>query len=148
METTRKIALAALLAAGITAAAAMAGGASDDAAAIAAAGSADEAAVVQIDAEELWRENCAGCHGRDGRGQTRVGRRAGVKDLTDHEYQQSFSDEQAFRHTKEGMYDEDGEELMKPFGKGLSEDNGLTDAELEALVRFVRTFDPEREGAR
>lgn len=42
--------------------------------------------VSEVDVESVWRASCAGCHGRDGKGQTRVGRRAGVKDLTDHQY--------------------------------------------------------------
>lgn len=96
--------------------------------------------VLKVDAAAVWQAQCSSCHGRDGKGQTRVGRRAGAKDFTDHEYQKSFSDELAFHYTKTGLT-RDGRELMKPFGKGLSEDEGLTDAEIKALVGFLRKFD-------
>jgi cytochrome c553 len=35
----------------------------------------------------LWKEHCASCHGMDGRGKTKAGRKAKVKDLTDKKYQ-------------------------------------------------------------
>ncbi len=96
----------------------------------------------EIDAESLWGEDCAGCHGRDGRGQTRVGRRVGAKDHTEPENQNDYSDQRAFKSLKEGMY-KNGDELMKPFGEGRSEDNGLTDEEIVALVAYVREFGPD-----
>lgn len=107
-----------------------------------AASHAAEGISADIDAEELWRTTCASCHGRDGKGQTRVGRRSGVEDLTEADYQDSFSDERAFKSIKIGM-ERNGRELMKPFGEGFSEDNGLSDEEILALVEYTREFGPE-----
>ncbi len=102
----------------------------------------DKEAVLKVDAEDIWRANCASCHGRDGKGETRVGRRAGVKSFVDNDYQKSFSNELAFHYTKTGLT-RDGKELMKPFGKGLAEDEGLTDPQIKALVEYLRKFDPK-----
>ena len=57
---------------------------------------------------------------------------ANVKDFTDPKYQESFTDEQAYRQIKEGMKDKAGKEKMKPFG------DKLTDEEIKAIVAFVR----------
>src|SRR5919108_3615290 len=80
------------------------------------------------DAQENWTKHCGSCHGKDGKGQTKAGRLANVKDLTDPKYQESFTDEQAYRQIKEGMKDKAGKEKMKPFGDQLS------DEEIKAIV--------------
>jgi mono/diheme cytochrome c family protein len=84
------------------------------------------------DVNENWTKHCASCHGKDGKGQTKAGRAADVKDLTDAKYQATFSDEQMFKQIKEGMKDKNGKEKMKAFGGALSDD------EINALVKFVR----------
>lgn len=94
---------------------------------------------LDLDAPSLWENNCASCHGRDGKANTRIGRRAGAKDLTNPDEQEAFSDQRAFKSIKEGMYEND-KELMKPFGEGLSDENGLSDEEIRALVEYVRSF--------
>lgn len=81
-----------------------------------------------------WTKHCASCHGNDGKGNTKAGKKADVKDLTDPKYQASFSDEQMFKQIKEGMKDAKGKEKMKPFGGVLSDD------EIKALVAHVRTM--------
>jgi mono/diheme cytochrome c family protein len=84
------------------------------------------------DVKENWEKQCASCHGKDGKGQTKAGRKADVKDLTDATYQATFTDEQMFKQIKEGMKDKNGKEKMKAFGGTLSDD------EIKALVAFVR----------
>lgn len=84
------------------------------------------------DVNENWTKHCVSCHGKDGKGQTKAGRAAGVKDLTDPKYQATFTDEQMFKQIKEGMKDKNGKEKMKPFGGLLSDD------EIKDLVKFVR----------
>ena len=80
-----------------------------------------------------WRKNCLSCHGKDGVGSTKAGRKAKAKDLTDATYQASFTDEEAFKSLKEGMKDGDRVQ-MKPFADKLS------DEEIKALVAYSRTF--------
>ena len=79
-----------------------------------------------------WTKHCAACHGADGKGQTKAGKKADVKDLTDAKYQATFTDEQMFKQIKEGMKDKNGKEKMKAFGGALSDD------EIKGLVAFVR----------
>jgi len=82
--------------------------------------------------KENWEKHCASCHGKDGKGETKAGRKADVKNLTDATYQASFTDEQILKQIKEGMKDKNGKEKMKAFGGTLSDD------EIKALVAFVR----------
>lgn len=81
-----------------------------------------------------FEKHCASCHGKDGRGQTRLGRKSGAKDLTDKAAQAKLTDEDAFQGIKFGRKNSKGEEKMDPFGKELS------DAEITALVAYVRTL--------
>jgi len=86
---------------------------------------------------QTWTENCASCHGGNGKGATRAGRQAGVKDLTDVEYQKKFSDEETFARIKNGAKDESGKEEMKAFG------DKLTDEQINELIAFVRSLAPQ-----
>lgn len=83
-----------------------------------------------------WADHCASCHGKDGKGATKAGRTAGVKDLTDPEYQKGFTDKQAFDQIKNGLKDEKDKEKekMKAFAEKL------TDPEITALVAYLRTL--------
>jgi mono/diheme cytochrome c family protein len=85
------------------------------------------------DVAENWTKHCASCHGKDGKGQTKAGRKAGAKDQTDPKYQTSLTDEKMFQSVKQGLK-EDNKENMKPFG------DKLTDEEIKALVAHVRSF--------
>ena len=85
-------------------------------------------------AGDIWAKNCAACHGKDGAGKTKAGRMAGVKDMTDAQYQQSFTDEQAAAQIKGGFKDKNGKVKMKAFGDTLS------DADIKNLVAYVRSL--------
>ena len=92
------------------------------------------AGLLGADVKENWTKHCASCHGKDGKGQTKAGKMADVKDLTDATYQASFTDDQMIQQMREGMKDKSGKERMKPFRDKLS------DEELKALVAFVRAL--------
>ncbi len=86
------------------------------------------------DVAENWSKHCLSCHGKDGKGQTKAGKMAEAKDLTDPAYQATFTDEKMHNQIRDGLKDKNGKERMKPFsGK-------LTDEEIKALVAHVRTF--------
>jgi cytochrome c553 len=85
------------------------------------------------DVQQNWMKNCAACHGKDGKGETKAGRKAGSKDMTDPKYQAQITDEKAIEAIKHGIK-KDGKDAMKPFGEKL------TDDEIKALVAKVRSF--------
>ncbi|MDB6038768.1 MAG: hypothetical protein JWM99_2609, partial [Verrucomicrobiales bacterium] len=85
------------------------------------------------DVNENWKTHCIACHGKDGKGQTKAGRMAGVKDQTDSQYQTTLNDEKMFTAVKDGLT-EGGKEKMKPFKEKLSDD------EIKALVAHVRSL--------
>jgi len=94
------------------------------------------AAVLNVsaaDAKANWDSLCAKCHGADGKGQTKIGQKLGVKDFTDAKVQAELKDDVAFKTIKEGKKDSDDKTLMKPF-------DTLSDDEIKALVAYVRSL--------
>ena len=85
------------------------------------------------DAKENWEKNCAKCHGADGKGDTKMGKKAGAKDYTDPKVQEAMKDDAMTKAIKEGVKDGDTVK-MKAFGDVLSDD------EIKALVKYVRDF--------
>lgn len=85
------------------------------------------------DAKANYEKHCAKCHGKEGKGDTKMGQKLGAKDYTDPKVQAAVTDEAMFKATKDGFKDKDGKVLMKP-----SED--LSDADIKSLVAFMRAF--------
>jgi cytochrome c553 len=85
------------------------------------------------DAKTTYANNCAKCHGADGKGDTKIGQKLGVKDYTDPKVQAELKDDAAFKAIKEGLKDKDDKTLMKP-----AED--LSDSDIKGLVAHMRTF--------
>jgi cytochrome c553 len=85
------------------------------------------------DAKENWDKQCAKCHGADGKGQTKMGQKLGVKDYTDAKFQAEMKDDVAFKVIKEGAKDKEGKQVMKAA-------EGLSDDDIKALVKHVRAF--------
>ncbi|MGC9940485.1 MAG: cytochrome c [Verrucomicrobiota bacterium] len=83
------------------------------------------------DVKDNWKTLCAKCHGEDGKGQTKMGQRLGAKDFTDAKVQADLKDDAATKAIKEGLKNDDGKTLMKPF-------DALSDDEIKALVAYVR----------
>ena len=90
-------------------------------------------AVRAADAKANWDNNCAQCHGKDGRADTKMGKMLSAKDLTDPKVQAEFTDTKATQSIKEGVK-QNGKTTMKAFG------GKLTDDEIKALVAYVRTL--------
>jgi cytochrome c553 len=85
------------------------------------------------DAQANWDLRCAKCHGADGKGETKMGKKLSIRDFTDAKMQADFTDEQGFKAIKEGLTDNTGKTTMKAI-------EGLSDDEAKALVTFVRGF--------
>jgi cytochrome c553 len=85
------------------------------------------------DAATNWGEHCAKCHGDDGKGQTKMGKKLSVADLTDAKVQEKFTDDAAVKAMKEGIKDKTDKLAMKPI-------EGLSEADMKALVAYVRAL--------
>ncbi len=85
------------------------------------------------DGKALYEKSCAKCHGKDGKGETTMGKRLGAKDYTDPKVQDALKDDDAIKAVKEGFKDKEGKTLMKPV-EDLSADD------IKALVAYMRSF--------
>jgi len=83
------------------------------------------------DAKALYEKECAKCHGADGKGETKMGKKLGAKDYTSAKVQDELKDEVAFKAIKEGYKDKDGKVVMKPA-------EGMTDEDIKGLVAYMR----------
>ena len=89
---------------------------------------------------ELFTANCVRCHGEDGSGRTKMGRRLKIKDLTSPTVQARLTPERIFETITYGKPDAGGNERMPAFGEKLSEDDR------RALANYVETFTPGKSG--
>jgi cytochrome c553 len=85
------------------------------------------------DAKAIYEKDCAKCHGPDGKGDTKMGKKAGAKDYTDPKVQEDMKDDQMAKAIKDGVKDGDTVK-MKGFVDALSDD------EVKALVAYIRAF--------
>jgi cytochrome c553 len=92
------------------------------------------ASAAAADVQENWTKHCASCHGKDGKGQTKAGKMAEVKDFTDAAYQASFTDEHGLKQVKEGLKDKNGKDRMKPYA------DKLKDEEIKELLVKIRAM--------
>ena len=83
---------------------------------------------------ENWDNHCAKCHGADGKGQTKVGKKLKLKDYTDAKVQAEMKDEDMIKATAEGILDAAGKEKMKAYKDELSAD------EIKELIAHIRKF--------
>jgi cytochrome c553 len=85
------------------------------------------------DAAALYKKDCAKCHGDDGKGDTKMGKKSGAKDYSDPKVQEALKDDAAFKAIKEGLKEKEGKVVMKPIEEASDED-------IKALVGYMRTF--------
>jgi mono/diheme cytochrome c family protein len=83
------------------------------------------------DAAAIYKSKCAMCHGPDGKGQTTMGKNLHLKDLGSDDVQKMKTEELEKIIT-------DGKAKMPAYKAKLSE------AEIDALVTFIRTFAPKK----
>ncbi|HEY5043958.1 MAG TPA: cytochrome c [Verrucomicrobiae bacterium] len=84
----------------------------------------------KVDARGLFTENCATCHGQDGRARTFHGWLVGAQNFTNARWQKDTSDADFIHAINTGPH------MMPAFHKKLSV------AEIAALAAYVRTFKP------
>jgi mono/diheme cytochrome c family protein len=84
----------------------------------------------QVDARGIYAENCARCHGENGNAKTFRGRLVHARDFTDPDFKTNASNDDVVRVITLGH------KKMPAFGEKLSQ------AEIQALAGFVKTFPP------
>ena len=89
--------------------------------------------LLAADAKTLYEKECAKCHGADGKGDTKMGKKTGAKDYTDPAVQANLKDDAAFKAIKDGLKDKEDKVLMKPI-------EGASDEEIKGLVSYMRNF--------
>jgi mono/diheme cytochrome c family protein len=87
-------------------------------------------------ADDLFKTNCARCHGADGRGDTPLGQTYQSPDFTDSEWWQKHSDITSTRSLVSIVTK--GKGGMPAFGKKLKS------TDIKLLVNYVRRFRPAR----
>jgi cytochrome c553 len=85
------------------------------------------------DAKAIYDAQCAKCHGKEGKGETKMGQKLGAKDYSTAKVQDELKDEAGIKAVKEGLKDKDGKVLMKPT-------EGVSDQDAKALIDYMRTF--------
>jgi cytochrome c553 len=91
------------------------------------------ATAAAADVAENWKEHCAKCHGETGKGDTKMGKKLSIADLTDAATQAKFTDADALKAMKEGIKDKSGKVAMKPI-------ENVSEPDMKALVGYVRTL--------
>jgi mono/diheme cytochrome c family protein len=86
------------------------------------------------DVAQLYKQNCSKCHGMDGKGQTTVGRKFKVSDMTDPAWKTKTTDDKIKKAIEEGTKDSSGKEVMAPFKSKLSPED------IDALVKYVKAL--------
>ena len=85
-----------------------------------------------VEDEAVFEKRCAACHGIDGRARAPQGRKLKAKDLRE----SRLADPEIERQIREGSRIKTGVSVMPPLGKDL------TDAEIQAAIRVVKSFRP------
>jgi cytochrome c553 len=87
------------------------------------------------DAAKLWTKHCQSCHGPDGKGHTKAGEKAKVRDLSAADVKGALTKEKAAEAIRVGVKEKDGDKLaMKAYADKLSE------AEIQALAAHSLSF--------
>jgi cytochrome c6 len=84
-------------------------------------------------AADNWENNCTKCHGADGKGETKIGKKLNLQDYTDAAVQAKMTDADMTKAITDGVL-VDGKQKMKAFKDVLSTD------EIKDLVAYVRKF--------
>ena len=85
----------------------------------------------QNEAAAVFKAKCAACHGADGKGDTPVGKKLGVRDFASAEVQKE-TDEELFSATQKGRI------KMPAFGSALN------DTQIKDLVVYIRELSKKK----
>jgi len=92
---------------------------------------AGSAGLVRADGAEMFGKKCAGCHGKDGKAETSMGKKLNIKSLADAKVQSASTDAQWEKIILEGV---------KADGKTTMPATKVTPEEAKDLVKACRSF--------
>jgi mono/diheme cytochrome c family protein len=86
------------------------------------------------EAKQLFADNCVRCHGADGKGNTKMGRKLRIKDLTSPKLQARLTSDRISEAIRDGSQDSEGKERMPSFA------DKLTEQQRAAVATYVKTL--------
>lgn len=92
------------------------------------------AAVSAATTEEVFNQKCAMCHGKDGKGQTPMGKKLKLRDLTDAKVQAAAKDAEWEKILADGVKSPEGKSLMPGYKDKMKPE------ELKELLKYSRGF--------
>ncbi len=93
------------------------------------------AVVLMADGKAVYMKKCKKCHGEDGKGQTKMGKKHKAPDFTDAGWQGKNSKSKVVKDTTNGVVKPDGTKTkMKAFKDKLSAE------EISAVADYVKAF--------
>jgi mono/diheme cytochrome c family protein len=90
------------------------------------------AGTAHADGKEMYGKKCAGCHGKDGKAATSMGKKYHIKDLTDPKVQAASTDAQWEKIILGGYKSPEGKMEMPAFK--------ISAADAKELVKVCRSF--------
>ncbi len=90
-------------------------------------------AMLAADGKALYEQHCAKCHGSDGKGDTKMGKKLGAKDYSSSKTWEAVTDSAAMKAVKEGFKDKEGKVVMKAT-------EGVSDGDAKAMVDYMKTL--------
>lgn len=89
--------------------------------------------VLAADGKALYEQHCAKCHGADGKGETKMGKKLGARDYSNARTWEGLTDAAATKAVKDGVKDKEGKFVMKSI-------EGISDAEAKAVVDHMKSL--------
>ncbi len=90
------------------------------------------------DAGKIWKDKCASCHGATGKGDTKMGGKMKIADMTSAEWQKKYDDAAIKKAILEGVTREDGDVKKK-----MKAYKDFKPEEVDALLAFIRAMAPK-----